>query len=166
MAGQNFIVIRYPTKGARKVLDRQAARLPAGFRKGLDELTEMHKEELEAASPEGETKQLKEGWRVRKSGAGGRARNVIYNVSGHLGLVVKGTKPHVIRAKHVIAEGPRAGQLGYLRFRSKEGGFAFVHEVQHPGTAPNPFQRTAIARAQARAHGVMKQAVVRTLRLN
>lgn len=161
----DFLVLRYPTKGARKVIERQARRLPSGFRQAMDALSDIHLEELKEATPEGETKKLKQGWRVRKSGAGGRARYVVYNTEGkRLGYVVKGTPAHTIRATHTIKEGPRKGQQGYLKFRGKGGGFVYRRAVRHPGTKPNPFHRTALARSRRRRAGAMHKIIVRTLK--
>lgn len=162
----DLLVLRYPTKGAAKVLDRRAKRLPNGFRVALDALTDLHYQALVDATPEGETGQLRGGWRIRKSGRGGVARSVIGNVYGaRLRFVLGGTRAHIIRAKHLIASGPRKGQPGYLLFRGRGGEDVFARQVHHPGTKPNPFHRTALRAARARASEQMRQVLVRTLRV-
>lgn len=162
-----LLTIRYPTKGARKAVERQAARLPSGYRAALEDLTNLYKQALIDATPEGKTQKLKRGWRVRRSGSGGVARNVIYNLQGkRLRFITAGTAPHTIRARHKIKSGPRKGQPGYLRFDGRgRDGVVFAREVHHPGTKPNPFHRAAIRRARTRASGVMRKAVVRTLKV-
>jgi hypothetical protein len=164
MAGE-LLVLRYPTRGARKVIDRQLQRLPRGYRAALEEVTNLYKQELTDATPEGKTKKLKRGWRVRRVGAGGVARNTIYNLQGRrLGDILKGTRAHTIRSRHKIRSGPRKGQPGYLKFEG-EGGTVFAREVHHPGTAPNPFHRAAIRRARTRSTGIMRKAVVEALKI-
>jgi hypothetical protein len=51
--------------------------------------------------------------------------------------VIRGARPHVIRAK-------KPG--GYLRFPDQGGVFIFRHSVNHPGSKPNPYWDTAMRR--------------------
>lgn len=50
--------------------------------------------------------------------------------------VIRGARPHVIRAK--------AG--GFLRFPDKAGVFIFRRSVNHPGNKPNPYWETMMQR--------------------
>lgn len=53
----------------------------------------------------------------------------------------EGTRPHVIRARHLTAR----GQPGFLRFFwPKVGRIVYAREVHHPGTRPNPFLRSSL----------------------
>ena len=154
MMAQDLLIIRYPTRGARQVVQRQARRLPNGLREGMDELSRIYKEELEGHSAEGETRRLKRGWRVRRIGAGGRARNIVYNTQKYLGLVLRGRGP--------IPQPSQPARTKPLVFRVK-GATVFAMRVK--GVAPNPFHRTAARAARRRTHGVMRKALVRTLRV-
>ena len=63
-------------------------------------------------------------------------------------FVREGTRPHVIR--------PRRPD-GVLRFTAGSGEIVFTREVHHPGTAPNPYHRRALAQADPRIQGLLRQ---------
>jgi hypothetical protein len=149
----DLIILRYGTKGARKTVQAQAKRLPNCFRVAIDELSNIYKEELEIASPEGETRKLRHSWRVRRIGAGGKARNVVINLQWYLGLVKTG------RSSIPKPGAPARTRPLVFMVRGKK-----VFAMSVKGVKPNPFARRAQRAARRRAHGVMRKVIVRTLR--
>jgi hypothetical protein len=165
MATGSIITLRYPTRGARKVIDAQARRLPRGFGQMLDAGAQIYIEELVLRTPVGERGEgdnrphARDSWRSRRSGSGGSASRQVVNLRGHIRFVIGGTRAHVIIARHTIKKGPRKGQLGYLRFAGSGGDPVFRRKVYHPGNAANPFQQDAIKAGRARVRGSMHTAM-------
>lgn len=111
--GRPLISLHYPTKGARKLIDAQASRLPRGFGIGMDNAAGIYRATLERYTPVGKGERpgrLKAGWRVRRVDAGGKASRVIYNREKHLRFVLRGRgaidqrgKPNAKRLRFVIS---------------------------------------------------------------
>jgi hypothetical protein len=92
-SGRGLITLRYPTRGARKVIETQARRLPSGFGKALDQGAETYRQELIKRTPRGRGPnpgRLQAGWRVRRVGRGSRATRVVYNREKYLRYVLGG----------------------------------------------------------------------------
>jgi hypothetical protein len=93
LAGGLAIVLKFPTRGARKALQATAARLPRGFGILLDRGAAIHKEELEKRTPIGKgltSGETRRSWFVRKVGAGAGARRVVANKKKHIIFLFRG----------------------------------------------------------------------------
>ena len=143
MAAQPLISLRYPTRGARKVIDAQARRLPAGFGIAMDNAAEIYRQSLVAYTPVGVGEhpgRLRAGWRVRRVSAGGRASRHIYNTERYLKYVLAGRGAIDQRGR------PNAKRLRFV-----VSGIVFYRWRVGPAKA-NPFHLRAAraARAQVR----------------
>lgn len=111
--GRTLISLHYPTKGARKVIEEQARRLPAGFGRAMDTAGKIYKEKLADYSPVGKGEKpgkLKAGWKVKRISSGGTASRNIYNTQRYLKWVLKGRpaidqrgKPNAKRLRFVVS---------------------------------------------------------------
>jgi hypothetical protein len=95
MAGRSLLTLRYPTRGARKVLDTLAQRLPRYWGAALDQVAEIYKQELENATPIGRGPTggaMARSWHVRRVAAASRSRRIIYNTKKYLKIVLRGRR--------------------------------------------------------------------------
>jgi hypothetical protein len=94
----DLVELRYPSTGARAVLQADARRLPAGWGQAMTAMAALYRTALAARTAVGHSGSPKgpkpgraaAGWKVRSSGAGGAAVRTLYNTQPYLRWVLKG----------------------------------------------------------------------------
>jgi hypothetical protein len=149
----DLVSLRYPTKGARQALELQAARLPWGWGRVMDNAGPIYVEELEKRTPIGQGQtpgKLRRGWRIRRARPGALSSVTVYNVEGHLVYVIKGRPAIDNTAK------------GYpLHFWI--AGTEFYRWKVGPAAA-NPFHLNAIRAARGRLRQLLPREAAAALR--
>lgn len=152
MGKYDLVIIKYPTKGARRRLELQAARLPYGWGKVLDQAGEIQREELEKRTPIGQGQspgRSRAGWRIRRGRPGGRSSVTVYNIEGYLMYVLKG-RPAI--------DNTGTGKMLHFFIAGTE-----FYRWRVKAAAANPFHLNAIRAARARIRRMLPRAAAEAL---